>query len=66
MRVYWIIVKDYEGNERTLKVLNPALVREMLPDLMEAVDVKAIDVIDGTTGEVLFGWANGKLTWLAI
>lgn len=64
--LYYIAVTDYEGNERTIKVMNPTLVRTMIPDFMEAVDVKTIDVIDGATGEVLFGWAQGKITWLAL
>ena len=64
--MYWIAVTDYEGNERTIKVMNPNLVRTLLPDFMEAIDVQSIDVINGSTGEVLFSWKQGKLTWLAL
>lgn len=62
--MFTINYNSHSGRKNSISVIDEEYALTMFNQLLNAVDLEEIAIIDGLTGEVLYMWENGKFTIL--
>lgn len=62
--MFTIYAKTFSGYKTEISFLEKKLALDTFNRMLSATDMASVDMIDGLTGEVLFGYANGKFNVL--
>lgn len=62
--MFTIYAKTFNGYTTEISFLEKELALDAFNRMLSVTDMASIDMIDGLTGEVIFGYANGKFNVL--
>ena len=62
--MFTICVKTFNGHKMEISYIEKKLALDAFNRLLNADDLASVDMINGLTGEVMFGYANGKFNVL--
>ena len=62
--MFTINARTFNGHKTEVSFIEKKLALDAFNRMLAAEDLDTLDMIDGLTGEVLFGWARGKFNVL--
>lgn len=60
--MFTINYTTFNSIKKSVSVIDEDYARTIFWALVQAIDSKTVDMIDGFTGEVIMGWSGGKFT----